>query len=121
MLAKYACMHFRQHKDEHSHKNALVQTSSTVAEMTAPILATYGATKLFNKVFASLLATQLRQSHTTKGLVDGIVLQPSLVTSGMNNHVVAPGISCTPEECARGTLSDLGEMKNTFGSLLHNF
>jgi short-subunit dehydrogenase len=83
--------------------------------------ATYGATKIFNRVFALVLASQLQHSHVTKGLVDGLVLQPGMVTSGMNNHAVIKNKTSSPAECTRGTLSDLGHAKCTFGSMLHNF
>ena len=36
LLAKYATLHFRENKDAHRHKNALIQTSSSIAEIVAP-------------------------------------------------------------------------------------
>lgn len=89
--------------------------------MIVPAYATYGATKNFNLVFANLIACQLDSCYGTKGLVDGLVLQPGMVSSGMNNYKTIDNVSCTTDECTRGTLSDLGNKPQTYGSLLHNF
>ena len=65
MLAKYAILHFREHKDTHNHRDAMIQVSSSVADAVVPRYATYGATKAFNNIFASLIANQLERSSTT--------------------------------------------------------
>lgn len=58
LLSKYAILHFIKHKNEHKHKDALIQVSSSAGDMFGPPLV-YGATKLFEKVFASLIDKQL--------------------------------------------------------------
>ena len=65
LLAKYATIHFRQNKDKHDHKVGLIQTSSSLADMMISPMATYGATKAFNKVFANLLAKQFERTDAT--------------------------------------------------------
>jgi short-subunit dehydrogenase len=55
LLSKYATLHFREHKDSHYHKNALIHVSSIVADTVIPFhftYSTYGATKAFNLAFA---------------------------------------------------------------------
>jgi short-subunit dehydrogenase len=43
----------------------MIQVSSSVADAVVPRYATYGATKAFNNIFASLIANQLERSSTT--------------------------------------------------------
>ena len=75
---------------------------------------------MFNNVFAAQVSNQLNSASSTKGLVDGLVLKPGMVTSGMNNFTTVKYMSSTADECTRGTLSDLGKMDKTNGSLLHS-
>jgi len=57
-----------------------------LADIKFPGYAIYGATKTFNLIFADLVITQFQKSLTSKGLIDGLILQPSAVTSGMNQY-----------------------------------
>lgn len=90
------------------------------SEMNLPQYSAYGGTKIFEKVFGNIAAYQMQRSRTTQGLVDGLILEPSMVTSNMNNFKTVPYVSSTADECTRGALSDLGDKKKSYGSLLHS-
>jgi short-subunit dehydrogenase len=55
LFSKYATLNFLAHAHEHSHKVALIHTSSIASDLCLPFASVYSATKRFNEVFAVLL------------------------------------------------------------------
>ena len=55
-LTKYALQHFRNNKDAHSHKNALIYTSSIIAMTDMTNTSHYTGTKTHNYLFGRMVA-----------------------------------------------------------------
>ena len=55
-MSKYALQHFSENRDSHSHKNAMLFTSSMAAFVYLPNHATYSGTKTHNYFFGRMLA-----------------------------------------------------------------
>jgi len=56
IFSKYAVINFLKHAKEHTHKTALIHTSSIASDLAMPFAGVYSGTKRFNEVFGLLLA-----------------------------------------------------------------
>ena len=61
-MSKYAMQHFAANSDKHSHKNALLFTSSTACWFTGPNMSVYCGTKTHNWFFARMLDKAMKKS-----------------------------------------------------------
>ena len=101
---------------------ALIQLSSTGGEAPCPLLAHYTATKVFNMVFAQLIAKNLNSGVKANGIMSTTV-HPGAVTTGMTKNFSRQGMTSFPEQTSLGTLQnlDLNLTSMTSGSFLHAF
>ena len=121
-MTKYALKHFSENAASHQHQNALLYTSSTAAMIDFPMFGTYAGTKTHNFALANMVRMALSKSDTMKDLVRVQSLHPATVTSNLNNFRggdKAPD-AVSPDECAKGSLSDLNSLTVTFGAFKHS-
>ena len=55
-MTKYAMKHFKEHKEGHQHKTALLYTSSLAAEAWLPNMGVYAGTKMHNASLARMVS-----------------------------------------------------------------
>jgi short-subunit dehydrogenase len=111
-MTKYALKHFQDVAISHQHKNALLYSSSTASMIDFPMFSTYCGTKTHNVALANMVRMALYKSATFKDMVTVQSLHPATVTTNLNNFrsgKKAPD-AVSPDECARGSLSDLNSL-----------
>ena len=101
---------------------ALVNLSSLAAVIgKVPFLATYAATKAFNRVFSNSLALELRHLN-----IDILTVTPGTVSTAMTQGVATrrPRLSfnmVSATDMARDTLNSIGKYGETCGHRNHNW
>lgn len=107
IFSKYATLNFLKHADEHSHKTALIHTSSIASDLPMPFASVYSGTKIFNEVFGVLLSQAHKKSTHARDLIVTQILKPSITTTKLAHY--KDGItSSKPLDVVTGSLADLG-------------
>jgi NAD(P)-dependent dehydrogenase (short-subunit alcohol dehydrogenase family) len=72
------------------------------------------------KVYDDQLSRSITESYQKRN-INTLIVQPGIVTTGMTHNAQVAGSSCQPEECVRGSLSQLGLLNYTYGATIHTF
>ena len=89
-----------------------------ITSMTPPSGVTYGSTKTSNLVFCKLMSHYTGKSTNLKPLVDFQYVRPGPVTTALANYDDGP-LASKPEDTSFGSLSNLGDLKESGGSTIH--
>jgi 17beta-estradiol 17-dehydrogenase / very-long-chain 3-oxoacyl-CoA reductase len=95
-------------------RSAVIDLSSITAELPLPFRAIYSASKCFNYYLSRALAEEYRNFN-----IDFLCVKPLYVASLMTKKIADGWKVITPEQCASGSLNDLGYENETNGHWIH--
>lgn len=93
-------------------RSAVINVSSAAAIAPLPYFTVYGGTKIFEDHFTKSLQIEYPE-------IDFISLRPNAVSTKANLYKEDPMETITPEQCAEGTLRDLGRYVETEAHIKH--
>jgi len=100
-------------------KSGIINLSSHSITCPFKNLSVYTATKAYNDLFSRCLSEDYRSiSLENIDQIDVISCRPCIVSSAGTNYT-SDAMSCTSEDCARGTLKALGKIDVTEGHWTH--